>query len=223
MNCFQPSFKFLEKPRNGSVVAQRYSPPATHCDPVTRHEAVSAEAKAALAERRATLDPVALLHAIRESQAALVSPELRPTPRGESLKRLLARMPDQWREELERTGREPGGVSPPTDLANAEGALRGDVVRRPGPVAGRSGRQRSSIAGPAAGGGTGPFQPSASAYVAAEGTAVARYHGRQAGLRSGRSNTAISRWNAGHGAGDGCNPSADFSVTSRNKATGRRD
>ena len=187
-----------------------------------RHGVVSAEAKAALAERRATLDPVALLHAIRESQVALVSPELRPTPRGESLKRLLARMPDQWREELERTGREPGGVSP-TDLANAEGPFRRGVVRRPGPVPGRSRRRRSGIAGPAARGGTGPFQPSASAYVAAEGTAVARYHRRQAGLRSGRSNTAVSRWNAGHGAGDGCNPSADFSVTSRNEATGRRD
>ena len=108
MNCFQPSFKLLEKSRNGSVLAQRYSPPATPCGRVTRHEAVSAEAKAALDERRATLEPVVLLHTIRESQAALVSPELRPTPRGESLKRLLARLPDRWREELERTGREPG-------------------------------------------------------------------------------------------------------------------
>ena len=61
MNCFQPSFKLLEKTRNGSVVAQRYSPPATPCDQVMRHEAVSAEAKAALTERRATLEPVALL------------------------------------------------------------------------------------------------------------------------------------------------------------------
>ena len=51
-----------------------------------RHESVSAEAAAALAERRAALDPVALLHAIREAQsalAAIVSPELRPMLRGE--------------------------------------------------------------------------------------------------------------------------------------------
>ena len=99
MNCLQPSFKLLEKPRNDSVVAKRCSPPATHCDPVMRHGLVSAEAKAALAKRRATLDPVPLLHAIRESQAALVSPELRPAPRGESLKRFLTRLPDRWREE----------------------------------------------------------------------------------------------------------------------------
>ena len=34
-----------------------YSPPATPCDRVTRHEAVSAETKAALSERRAAPDP----------------------------------------------------------------------------------------------------------------------------------------------------------------------
>ena len=63
-----------------------------------QHEAVSTEAKAILAERRATLDPVALLHAIREAQsalAAIVSPEISPTPRGESLERFLARLPDR--------------------------------------------------------------------------------------------------------------------------------
>ena len=71
VNCFQPSFKLLEKTRNGSVVTKRYSPPATPCDRVMRHDAFSAEAKAAVSERRATLDPVALLHAIREAQSAL--------------------------------------------------------------------------------------------------------------------------------------------------------
>ena len=52
---------------------------------MTRHEAVSAEAKAALSERGAALDPVALLHAIREAQsalAALVSPETQTHARG---------------------------------------------------------------------------------------------------------------------------------------------
>ena len=105
VNYFQPSFKLLDKTRNGSVVTKRYSPPATPCDRVMRHEAVSAEAKAALSERRAALDPVALLHAIREAQsalAALVSPELRPTPRGESLERFLAKLPDRWLEEQEQ-------------------------------------------------------------------------------------------------------------------------
>ena len=71
VNYCQPSFKLVEKTRNGSVATKRYSPPATPCDRVIRHEAVSAEAKAALSERRATLDPMALLHTIREAQSAL--------------------------------------------------------------------------------------------------------------------------------------------------------
>ena len=44
--------------------------------------------------------------------AAIVSPEIRPTPRGESLERFLARLPDRWREEQEQVGKEPR-VKPP--------------------------------------------------------------------------------------------------------------
>ena len=115
INYFQPSFKLMEKTRNGSAVIKRYSPPATPCDRVIRHEAVSSQAKAALAERRATLDPVALLHTIREAQsalAAIVSPEIRPTPRGESLERFLTRLPDRWLAEQEQVDRKPR-VKPP--------------------------------------------------------------------------------------------------------------
>ena len=117
VHYFQPSFKLMEKTRNGSVVTKRYSPPATPCDRVMRHDAVSAEAKAALSERRATLDPVALLHAISEAQsalAALVSPELRPTPRGESLERFLARLADRWREEHQQVAGKPRARAPHT-------------------------------------------------------------------------------------------------------------
>ena len=80
-----------------------------------QHEAVKPEAKALLIERRFTLDPVALLHTIREAQsalAAIVSPETRPTPRGESLERFLARLPDRWLEEQEQAHRQPR-VKPP--------------------------------------------------------------------------------------------------------------
>ena len=117
VNYCQPSFRLVQKTRNGSAVIKRYRPPATPCDRALRHEAVSAEAKAILAERRATLDPVALLHAIREAQsalAAIVSPELQPTPRGESLERFLARLPDRWREEREHIDREPRARAPHT-------------------------------------------------------------------------------------------------------------
>ena len=105
VNYFQPSFKLVEETRNGSTVIKRYSPPATPCDRVVGHEAVSVEVKEALRQRRATLDPVALLHSIREAQSALAaidSPELRPTPKGESLERFLAGLPSRWMEEQEQ-------------------------------------------------------------------------------------------------------------------------
>lgn len=107
VNYFQPSFKLIEKTRNGSAVVKRYSPPFTPCDQVVSHEAVSAGAKTALAEPRATLDPVALLHSIREAQSALasiVSPELGSNPRVESLERFLARLADRWLEGQENAG-----------------------------------------------------------------------------------------------------------------------
>ena len=97
-----------EKTRNGSAVVKRYSLPFTPCDRVISHEAVGAGTKAALAERRATLDPVPLLHTIREAQSALVStvsPELGSNPRVESLERFLTRLPDRWLEEQENAGR----------------------------------------------------------------------------------------------------------------------
>ena len=108
VNYFQPSFKLMEKTRNGSVVTKPYSSPATPCERVIQHEAVGAETRARLNKRRARLDPVALLHSIRETQsalAAIVSPEVRPTPRGESLERFLAKLPDRWRQDEEAASR----------------------------------------------------------------------------------------------------------------------
>ena len=52
VNYFQPSFKLVEKTRNGSAVIKRYSPPATPCERVMRHEAVRTKAKSRLSERR---------------------------------------------------------------------------------------------------------------------------------------------------------------------------
>ena len=57
--------------------------------------------RAALTQYRATLDPVLLLHTIREAQSALVasaSPEVRETPSGESLSKFLAKLPGSWRQ-----------------------------------------------------------------------------------------------------------------------------
>ena len=57
--------------------------------------------KDALKEYRAGLDPVLLLHTIREVQSALVAataPEVRETPSGESLSRFLAKLPSLWQQ-----------------------------------------------------------------------------------------------------------------------------
>ena len=153
VNYFQPSFKLVEKTRHGSRVVKRYSPPATPCDRLMRHDAVSVEMKAALSEYRVQLDPVALLHAIREAQsalAALVSPELRPT---HSQRREPGTVPGEVARLVASgcstylTGA--AGATAP-HLANSARPFRRSVVRRAVLVAGRPGRQCGGIAGPTA-------------------------------------------------------------------------
>ena len=57
VNYFQPSFKLVEKTRHGSRIVKRYSPPATPCDRLMQHDAVSMEMKAALSEYRGQVGP----------------------------------------------------------------------------------------------------------------------------------------------------------------------
>ena len=101
VNYFQPSFKLLEKIRDGARVIKRYSPPATPCDRVMQHDEISVAVKNELREYRAGLDPVALLRSIREAQpamAAMSSPQPRGAPHGESIDRFLASLPDLWQQ-----------------------------------------------------------------------------------------------------------------------------
>jgi hypothetical protein len=72
VNFFQPSFKLMEKTRDGGRVAKRYHAPLTPFQRVQDHPAISQAAKAALAEQFARLDPVMLLHDMREAQARLI-------------------------------------------------------------------------------------------------------------------------------------------------------
>ena len=101
VNYFQPSFKLLEKIRDGARVIKRYSPPATPCDRVMRHDETSVVVKNELREYRAGLDPVTLLRSIREAQSALAamsSSRPRGTPHGESIDRFLASLPNLWQQ-----------------------------------------------------------------------------------------------------------------------------
>jgi Integrase core domain len=101
VNYFQPSFKLLSKTREGSKVHKRYHKPATPCDRLLAHASVSTAAKEALGAQLASLDPLEILHQIREGQAALAalsSGDLNQGPERESLEAFLAKLPGLWRE-----------------------------------------------------------------------------------------------------------------------------
>ena len=73
VNHFQPSFQLLERTRDGGTVKKRYGTPATPCDRLLWRDDVSEELKTMLRDSRAKLDPVSLLHTIREAQSALAT------------------------------------------------------------------------------------------------------------------------------------------------------
>jgi len=100
VNYFQPSFKLRERVREGSKVKKLYHPPATPCDRLLMHQDVDEKTKATLRAQRDGLDPVELLHRIRQGQKALAAlstgvPSDGPD-RG-SLDHFLAGLPQLWR------------------------------------------------------------------------------------------------------------------------------
>jgi hypothetical protein len=100
VNYFQPSFKLRERIREGAKVKKLYHPPATPCDRLLAHEAVDEAIKATLRKQRDQLDPVELLHRIRQGQsalAALSTGEPGDGPARKSLDQFLAGLPQLWR------------------------------------------------------------------------------------------------------------------------------
>lgn len=100
VNFFQPSFKLRERIREGSKVKKFYHPPATPCDRLLAHEKVDDKVKAALRRQHERLDPVELLHRIRQGQsamAALSTGQPSTGPGRESLDQFLADLPNLWR------------------------------------------------------------------------------------------------------------------------------
>jgi len=100
VNYFQPSFKLRYKVRNGAKVKKSYFKPATPCDRLLEHQSIDGKIKEILQSERAQLDPVELLHIIRESQsalAALCSHEPSSSPERSSLDTFLAQLPRLWR------------------------------------------------------------------------------------------------------------------------------
>jgi hypothetical protein len=101
VNYFQPSFKLRSKTREGAKVKKRSYPPATPCARLLAHASVMEAAKEKLRSERDRLDPLELLHRIREAQAALAalgSADQGSGPGRESLEQFLAKLPQLWRE-----------------------------------------------------------------------------------------------------------------------------
>ena len=101
VNYFQPSFKLRSKTREGAKVKKLYYKPATPCQRLLDHASVTEAAKESLRSERDRLDPLELLHVIREGQsalAALASGNLGSGPGRESLEQFLAKLPELWRK-----------------------------------------------------------------------------------------------------------------------------
>jgi hypothetical protein len=101
VNYFQPSFKLRDKFRSGSTFKRSYDFPATPCERVLRRPDVEEAVKKRLRSVRDRLDPLELLHAIREGQAALAQQASRtdPTegPGRKTLEQFLAELPTYWK------------------------------------------------------------------------------------------------------------------------------
>jgi len=135
VNFFQPSFKLMEKTRDGARVAKRYHAPLTPFQRVQAHPAVSQAAKDALAAQFAGLDPVALLHDVRQAQGRLAAladatplPEAAADPK-EDVELFLEGLRHAWKEgETRPTSRrrppEPRGRRRPDPLAAVTNDLR---------------------------------------------------------------------------------------------------
>ena len=110
VNYFQPSMKLRTKIRNGAKVKKTYHKPATPCERLLGHPSVAESIKEKLRVELGQLDPLKLLHSIRDSQAALAalsSGELGAGQERERIEEFLARLPELWRQgEARPTHRE---------------------------------------------------------------------------------------------------------------------
>lgn len=71
VNYFQQSFNLSNKRRDGAKVKYPYDRPATPCERLLNHPSIDDATKVKLRSERQQLDPVELLHHIRQSQVAL--------------------------------------------------------------------------------------------------------------------------------------------------------
>ena len=100
VNYFQRSFKLISKTRQGAKVRKKYDTPKTPAERLKEHDSVAEEIRERLQAQNQQLDPLDLLHRIRDRQqalAALSDPE-RTSPGKDSLEEFLAGLADLWKE-----------------------------------------------------------------------------------------------------------------------------
>lgn len=111
VNYFQPSFKLREKERLAAKVRRYYEKPMTPCERILNHPAISGEVKNALELQRRSVDPVELLHRIRQQQSVLASLAGREAsttgPVRENLEQFMRQLGELWRQgEVRATHRD---------------------------------------------------------------------------------------------------------------------
>jgi hypothetical protein len=79
VNHFQPSFKLREKEKIAAKVRRYYEKPMTPCERLLGHPAVPDDIKKSLELQGRSVDPVALLHRIRQQQEVLAALACRDT------------------------------------------------------------------------------------------------------------------------------------------------
>ena len=112
VNMFQPSFKLIEKTREGAKVTKRYHAPATPCQRLMTDPRISDEIRARLSALQDRLDPVDLLARMRTCQQKLIgladgsAPPANVEPDAR-LEDFLAGLKDAWKVGIFRTAAKP--------------------------------------------------------------------------------------------------------------------
>ena len=128
VNYFQPSFKLLEKIRDGARVIKRYSPPATPCDRVMQHDEISFQSEAGAASIPGGTGPggVVAVPSGRPSRRwqRCPHPSSRKLLTVKALTGFWPACPDQLWQQGEARPTSQGASSPAPALAYPEGSLR---------------------------------------------------------------------------------------------------
>jgi len=130
VNFFQPSFKLAGKQRDGALLRRRYHLPLTPCQRLLASPRVDESVKEQLRRQFVTLDPVALLKAIRDTQEELLTvgdgSDQPPARASEDLGRV-----SRWSGDgvaKDDRPRPEGGEHPPPNTGGGCGSIPSHIV-----------------------------------------------------------------------------------------------